>query len=160
MAARRRPAVPSVADLDYTSARKRTGGGKAFDSLVLGNKDAHTHQVPDRTNLSKSDPAARAKMLREIDYDTAMQLQAAKEGDDESLLPYQPTPSINPPRPRTLAAGYDPKTQTLRVRFRDGTPWAYFDVPPRVWRNFQKVQSPGRFINRTLNQYDYARDDF
>ena len=92
-----------------------------------------------------------------MDYQTALAIQAAKDGDDSLLLPYQPTPSINPPRPRTLAAGYDPKTQTLRVRFRDGIGYEYYDVPPRVWRNFKRVKSPGRAINRTLNYYPYAK---
>jgi hypothetical protein len=95
---------------------------------------------------------------RSDDIDQAITL--ARAGDDTLLLPYQPTPSINPPRPRTVAAGYDKDTETLRVRFRDGTPWEYYDVPPRVWRNFKRVKSPGRFINRTLNNYPYARGDF
>lgn len=86
-------------------------------------------------------------------------LEAAQSGDDSLLLPYQPTPSINPPRPRTRAAGYDAETRTLRVRFRDGTVYGYYDVPPNVWRNFKRVKSPGRAVNRTLNNYSYARED-
>jgi hypothetical protein len=80
----------------------------------------------------------------------------AKDGDDFDLLPYQPTPSINPPRPRTLAAGYDKDSQTLRVRFRNGQVYGYYNVPPNVWRNFKRWQSPGRGINRVLNGYAYA----
>lgn len=86
-------------------------------------------------------------------------IDAYRNGDESLLLPYQPTPSINPPRPRTLAAGYDPRTQTLRVKFRDGPVYEYHDVPPRVWRNFKRVKSPGRAINRVLNFYDYNRMD-
>jgi hypothetical protein len=92
-----------------------------------------------------------------MSYETALAMQDAREGDDSLLLPYQPTPSIDPPRPRTLAAGYDAKTKTLRVRFRDGVGYEYYDVPPSVWRNFKRVKSPGRLINRTLNNYPYAR---
>jgi hypothetical protein len=91
---------------------------------------------------------------------TADALMQAQEGDDSLLLPYQPTPSINPPRPRTLAAGYDSKGRVLRVRFRDGTPWEYFDVPPNIWQNFKRSKSPGRFINRVLNNYEYSRGEF
>lgn len=95
----------------------------------------------------------------EQDPATREALEAYKLGDETLLLPYQPTPSINPPRPRTLAAGYDARTQTLRVKFRDGAVYEYHDVPPRVWRNFKRVKSPGRAINRVLNNYDYNRLD-
>uniref|UniRef100_A0AAU3IA48 KTSC domain-containing protein n=1 Tax=Streptomyces sp. NBC_01393 TaxID=2903851 RepID=A0AAU3IA48_9ACTN len=88
--------------------------------------------------------------------DLANAIQLAKDGDDTELLPYQPTPSINPPRPRTLAAGYDKDSQTLRVRFRNGQVYGYYNVPPNVWRNFKRVKSPGRAINRTLNSFAYA----
>jgi hypothetical protein len=137
-------------------------GGRAYDSLVLGldHSDGETRREAPNTRLSKANPAAHAEMIRKIDYETALAIQEAKMGDDSVLLPYQPTPSINPPRPRTLAAGYDPATQTLRVRFRDGTPWEYHDVPQRVWENFKKVKSPGRAINRTLNAYPYSRGNF
>jgi hypothetical protein len=85
-------------------------------------------------------------------------------GADGRIPQIDPTPSSNPPRPRTLRAGYlkdrGEPTGTLWVIFRDGTPWEYYDVPPRVWRNFRRVKSPGRFINRVLNNYDYGRGDF
>lgn len=71
-----------------------------------------------------------------------------------------PTATTNPQRPRTKQAGYDRETGILRIRFRDGTPWEYYDVPPNVWRNFRRVKSPGRFINRVLNSYEYGRGDF
>jgi len=102
---------------------------------------------------------AYASQEEQQDPELAAAIQAAKNGDDSLLLPYQPTPSINPPRPRTLAAGYDAKSQTLRVRFRDGAIYEYHEVPPRVWRNFKRVKSPGRAINRTLNHYPYNRMD-
>lgn len=103
---------------------------------------------------------ARESARRRADSALLEALQAAESGDDSLLLPYQPTPSINPPRPRTRAAGYDALTRTLRVRFRDGTGYAYYDVPPNVWRNFKRVKSPGRAINRTLNNYAYSREEF
>ncbi len=88
---------------------------------------------------------------------TAAAIIQARAGNDTALLPYTPTPSINPPRPRTQAAGYTPETQTLYVKFRDGALYEYYDVPPNVWRNFQRVKSPGRAVNRVLNNYAYAR---
>lgn len=101
-------------------------------------------------------PAARAGSRRSMSEELADAIQMAKDGDDFDLLPYQPTPSINPPRPRTLAAGYDADSQTLRVRFRNGQVYGYYNVPPNVWRNFKRVKSPGRAINRTLNNFPYA----
>ena len=93
-----------------------------------------------------------------------------QEGVDYTFPQVDPTSTTNPERPRTLQAGYHrerdeetgrlAETGTLRVRFRDGTPWEYYDVPPNVWRNFRRVKSPGRFINRVLNNYDYGRGNF
>lgn len=73
----------------------------------------------------------------------------------DPTTPMMPTTSSNAARPRTVAAGYDASSNILRVQFRSGSVYEYFDVEPRVWRNFQRVKSPGRAINRTLNFYDY-----
>lgn len=81
----------------------------------------------------------------------------AINGDDEELLPYQPTATINPGRPRTLAAGYDDKSMTLRIKFREGEIYTYYQVPPSIWYKFQRAKSPGRYINSTLNRYPYSR---
>lgn len=101
--------------------------------------------------------AAQAEAARIMSPEEAAAIVRARAGDDTQLFPYTPTPSINPPRPRTLAAGYSRDTQTLRVKFREGAVYEYYDVPPNVWRNFQRVKSPGRHINRVLNNYTYAR---
>lgn len=151
---RRKPtkgkAVPSLGAISPPAR----SGGNPYDSVVLGETKRSSKRPP---NLSKA-VQNEEERNRSDDIDQAITL--ARAGDDTLLLPYQPTPSINPPRPRTLAAGYDKNTQTLRVRFRDGTPWEYYDVPERVWRNFKRVKSPGRAINRVLNNYPYARGDF
>jgi hypothetical protein len=70
---------------------------------------------------------------------------------------YWPTRTINPPRPRTVQARYSRRLQRLEVIFRDGTPWSYYNVPPRIWNRFKRVESPGRYINSTLNGYPYGR---
>lgn len=101
--------------------------------------------------------AAQAEAARRMDPAEAADILRARAGDDSGIFPYTPTPSINPPRPRTQAAGYSADTQTLRVKFRSGAVYEYYDVPNNVWRNFQRVKSPGRLINRTLNSYSYAR---
>ncbi len=101
--------------------------------------------------------AAQAEAERKMSPEEAAAIVRARAGDDSGLFPYTPTPSINPPRPRTQAAGYSRDTQTLRVKFRDGAVYEYYGVPQNVWRNFQRVKSPGRHINRVLNSYAYAR---
>jgi hypothetical protein len=61
---------------------------------------------------------------------------------------------------RIQEAAYDADHERLYVRFvkpvnRGGTPWTYEGVPANVWRNLKRSQSPGKFVNRVLNQYDY-----
>lgn len=101
--------------------------------------------------------AAQAENARTMPSDEAAAILRARSGDDSALFPYTPTPSINPPRPRTQAAGYSAETQTLRIKFRDGPVYEYYDVPQTVWNNFKRVKSPGRAVNRVLNNYAYAR---
>lgn len=67
------------------------------------------------------------------------------------------TKSSNRSRPRTLAAGYDYGSDTLRVVFREGAVYDYFDVSTAEWWRFQRSASPGRFINRVLADREYTR---
>lgn len=69
---------------------------------------------------------------------------------------YWPTRTINPPRPRTLQARYSRQLGRLEVIFRDGTPWHYDDIPDNIWTAFKRNESPGRFINATLNYFPYG----
>lgn len=62
-----------------------------------------------------------------------------------------PTSSINPERPRTVAAGYDGSRRTLTVVFRDGTYYNYYEVAPLEWANFKRARSKGRFIYTYLD---------
>ena len=100
---------------------------------------------------------AKAEAQQSLSDDLKHAMAMAQAGDDSLLMPYQPSPSINPPRPRTKAFGYDEGTQTLFVRFRDGAVYAYYEVEPREFRNFKRVKSPGRAINRTIGFHAYAR---
>jgi hypothetical protein len=65
-------------------------------------------------------------------------------GNEAVSLTDIPTSSINPGRPRTVAAGYDPKTKTMTVVFRDGTFYNYYDVTPGEWLNFSASYSKGK----------------
>jgi len=62
---------------------------------------------------------------------------------------------------RVSEAAYDPRNQKLWVTFMKPTPnrveYVYDQVPPNVWRNLRRSQSPGRFVNRVLNSYPYHR---
>lgn len=74
----------------------------------------------------------------------------AQQGDD--VFKYDPTKSSRPPRPRTLRAGWirpqGSETGTVVIQFRDGAVYEYYEVPYNVWRNFRRVQSPGKAMNR------------
>lgn len=73
------------------------------------------------------------------------------ETGDMARLTEVPTKTTNRARPRTIAAGYDSKTRTLSVIFRDGTPWNYYDVTPLEAANFRRANSKGRFIRLYLD---------
>lgn len=68
-----------------------------------------------------------------------------------------PGHTINPPRPRCLRGGYDSKSGTVRLQFRDGAVYEYFDVPKNIWRNLLRGPSTGRYIDRVLDTYPYTR---
>lgn len=75
--------------------------------------------------------------------------------DPSRAYPQMQTRSTNPERPRTIAAGYDPKNAILRVTFRNGITYEYLGPSPRQWSAFQKAPSPGKYINTVLEQYPY-----
>lgn len=92
-----------------------------------------------------------------MEPDAIAAVEQARAGNDTALMPYSPTPSINPPRPRTRAMGYDQDSNSLFVRFREGAVYQYMDVSASDWRNMQRVKSPGKSINRTYNSKPYVR---
>lgn len=63
-----------------------------------------------------------------------------------------PTSTINPDRPRTVAAGYDKAQRKLTVIFRDGTYYNYYEVSNTEWQNFKRARSKGRFIAAYFDQ--------
>lgn len=143
--------------------KARSRAGSAWDSTFLGQNSygqspAPTRRtsVPSRGSFGDAE-ADRIHVQQTYDFRTAQDMALAMMGDDTSLLPYQPTPTINPGRPRTLAAGYDPNSMTMRIKFRDGEYYEYYQVPPSVWYTFQRVSSPGRYINTRLNNFPYKR---
>jgi len=133
----------------------RPRAGSAWDRTFLGTVPESNEVIPPRQNSDLN--AIRARAAKLTDPYLATEITLAINGNDAALLPYQPTPTINPGRPRTLAAGYDERSQSLRIKFRNGEYYTYYNVPQSVWWKFQRAQSPGRFINTTLNSYPYSR---
>lgn len=111
--------------------------------------------------------APRKKSPEEITIEIANRAAADRftsgtaAGDDIPFT-YDPTNTTWPgngwDHPRTARAGYDSSTGTLRVQFySNGAVYDYHDVPASVARDFRMTTSPGTFINRVLNGYDYER---
>ncbi len=143
-------------------ARKKAGSraGAAWDATFLGSNSYGPNTPVPRQPAVGNENVQEVRRQANVNaaFRTPEDIIRARAGDDEGLLPYQPTPTINPGRPRTLAAGYDENAMTLRVKFRDGDMYGYYNVPPSVWMRFQRAQSPGRFINTTLNRYPYTKE--
>ncbi len=143
-------------------ARRKAGSraGAAWDATFLGSNSYGPNTPVQRQPAVGQERVQEARRLSNVNaaFRTPSDVIKARAGDDRELLPYQPTPTINPGRPRTLAAGYDENSMTLRVKFRDGPMYGYYNVPPSVWYRFQRAQSPGRFINTTLNRYPYSQE--
>lgn len=143
-------------------ARRKAGSraGAAWDATFLGSNSYGPNTPVPRQPAVGQERVQEARRLANVNaaFRTPQDVIKARAGDDTDLLPYQPTPTINPGRPRTLAAGYDENSMTLRVKFRDGPMYGYYNVPPSVWYRFQRAQSPGRFINTTLNRYPYSQE--
>lgn len=136
----------------------RRKAGNRWDEVFLGPNSYRTVEPAPSTVAYNniSEPATNPTFGTQ--FQGRRSFEKAWAGDESDLMPYSPTPTINPGRPRTLAAGYDPATMTLHVKFRDGDVYGYHNVPPSVWWRFQRAQSPGRFINSTLNRYPYVRE--
>ena len=57
------------------------------------------------------------------------------------------------------AAGYDPETKTLTVRFMGGEQYSYHGVPENVWREFESSTSKGRMVGIVLRRgYECTKD--
>jgi hypothetical protein len=141
-----------------TPVRSARRAGSAWDRTFLGDNryDTEETQPQNRTSFFELG-ASQVQANQRADSRLYTEIQMALEGDDSELLPYQPTATINPGRPRTLAAGYDERTQTLRIKFRDGEYYTYYNIPPSVWYKFTRASSPGRYINSQLNKHPYVR---
>lgn len=77
--------------------------------------------------------------------------QPDMEDESPANLTVVPTSTIDPARPRTVAAGYDKAEQKITVVFRDGTYYNYYQVNPAEWQAFKARVSKGRYIYSYLD---------
>ena len=73
------------------------------------------------------------------------------EDESPAELTVVPTSTINPERPRTVAAGYDKNEKKITVVFRDGTYYNYYQVNATEWQAFKARVSKGRYIYSYLD---------
>lgn len=53
---------------------------------------------------------------------------------------------------------YDKENQTLKVVFRSGAVYIYYDVPEDVYVQFMKARSKGTFLNLSIKgSYEFER---
>ena len=62
-----------------------------------------------------------------------------------------PTSTVDPSRPRTVAAGHDGYRKVLTVMFRDGSIYNYYGVSNLEWGRFLGAPSKGKFIKNFLD---------
>lgn len=48
------------------------------------------------------------------------------------------------------SVGYDPETQTLRIKFKDGAPYDYRGVPPQMHGELMGAESKGSFFFKRI----------
>lgn len=162
------PPEPPPAGRQENTGANAPGGLNAYERAMFG------HLIPQPAPPTvQSNPSERQELDAAIDRATqrmsrgkAEALRRAFAGDDSLLLTVRPTNTSNPPRPRTLAAGWDSDSKTLFVRFRgpktgpgqydDGVGYEYYGVDRAEWREVRDGPSPGKFINRVLNGKTYT----
>ncbi|HFJ9453591.1 TPA: KTSC domain-containing protein [Bacillus tropicus] len=57
------------------------------------------------------------------------------------------------------AVGYDERTQTLRVSFRNRTVYDYYNVPENLYQGLMAASSHGGYLDRYIKKasYQYAK---
>lgn len=138
-------------DLGDFAKDKRFGGklsgrhpGSRFQEAIAQG------DVPYNDQITADLPTTQGRRVTgESEFDSISIFDDTDIEDDNTspaALSQVPTSSIFPSRPRTIAAGYSPKTNVMTVVFRDGTWWNYPEVKSLEWQNFKKAYSKGRFL--------------
>lgn len=112
-----------------------------------------TEGMPRPAGLSSGLPTAEELLAM-----TGGAAEAAQVDRTEYLAP---PPSTDPARPRALEAQYNPQTKQLRVVFRNGGTYVYYDVPSATWRALKRNRSFGQTMDRlVINQFEYEKVAF
>lgn len=163
---RRASRNPSVAGVDQTLKVVRAGRGRLPSASEIMRDTA--------TNIGDSGrdpnmPRRPGQAYEDVLLGGATTLETSGpliEGPDGDMIPdrteyLSPPPSINPDRPRAREAQYNPDTRQLRVVFRHGGTYVYYDVPTEAWRALKRNRSFGQTLDRLiLNQYAYEKVAF
>lgn len=74
-------------------------------------------------------------------------------GDLQSQMQWQPVTSSN-----VAEIAYNEGTNTLGVRFLNGSEYNYFDVDPDTYYSFESASSPGGFLHAFIKgRFAYER---
>jgi hypothetical protein len=155
-----RTSLPSADELNFAIGKqfgprqlagieKITGPGyKGLPTAAsYGEFDEMISLINSKDTLGYYDPSTGDK------YNNLAEFEGSQDGEDESPaeLTVVPTSTINPERPRTVAAGYDKLDKKITVVFRDGTYYNYYQVSPTEWQAFKARVSKGRYIYSYLD---------
>ena len=56
------------------------------------------------------------------------------------------------------SVGYDPRSETLEVEFKNGGVYRYLEVPEEEWRSLRTAESKGSYLNTHIKpSYRYRR---
>ena len=136
--------IQQIISPGYKGLPVSAGAGEFDDIIPL------TKLIKDKNTLEYYDPETGSEYANLAQM---YNMDGAQDGEDESAAPISvvPTSTINPERPRTVAAGYDSKEQKITVVFRDGTYYNYYQVTPQEWQAFKARVSKGRYIYSYLD---------
>lgn len=146
----------------------RQPGARPYDDVLLGGRPAATGYDPPRRQYRRQYPhlfpgADRYLVSPKPDHLRREIKRWRATGDDQRLVPHgtYPAQTSNTQRPRTLAIGYEPESRELRVKFRDGAVYVYYDVPPDVYEEMLSADSIGHYMNdHVVHSYYYDQESY
>lgn len=140
-----------IPDVDRTTSQNLAG-----TPLSPGGNYGDYYYVDDQGNFVDT---SIYRQSYDVDDDTGELIipgeSGPQQGESNAPAPITvvPTSTINPKRPRTVAAGYDKGRETLTVIFRDGTFYNYYEVSATEWNAFKANVSKGRYIYSVLDYH-------
>lgn len=138
--------------------------GDIYDEASSYVEDDLLSAIPvERSRAERAEAIAFARNEALNDYDPQSAVNQASDAADwargPSRLSEVPTATSNPARPRTVAAGFDPATNTLTLVFRDGTFYNYYEVSRQEWNTFKELPSKWEYIRNSLDSHPRGEAD-